>query len=48
MAEEEIKKTAVSTPFGPFEFVGMPFGLRNATQTFQRFMDTTFRNLDFV
>jgi cleavage and polyadenylation specificity factor subunit 1 len=48
MAEEDIPKTAVSTPFALFEFVVMPFGLRNATQTFQRFMDTIFRDLDFV
>ena len=30
--EEDIPKSAVSTPFDLFEFVTMPFGLRNATQ----------------
>ena len=34
-----IHKTAITTPFGLFEFVRMPFGLRNAAQTFQRFID---------
>lgn len=48
MAEEHISKTAVCTPFGLIEFLYMPFGLRNATQTFQRFMDSTLRGLDFV
>jgi hypothetical protein len=48
LAGEDIPKTAVSTPFGLFKFVVMPFGLRNATQTFQRYMDTIFRYLDFV
>ena len=45
---DDIPKTAVTTPFGLFEFTRMPFGLRNATQTFQRFMDTIFQDLPFV
>lgn len=48
VAEEDIHKTALTTPFGLFEFTRMPFGLRNAGQTFQRFMDEVFRGLDFV
>lgn len=39
VAEEDIPKTAIITPFGLFEFSVMTFGLRNAAQTFQRFMD---------
>ena len=45
---DDIPKTATSTPFGLFEFLCMPFGLRNATQTFQRFIDEVLRGLDFV
>lgn len=48
VADESIPKTAVITPFGLFEFLRMPFGLRNAAQTFQRFMDQILRGLDFV
>nr|CAH8876148.1 unnamed protein product [Trichobilharzia regenti] len=48
MATEDIPKTAIITPFGLFEFLRMPFGLRNAAQTFQRFIHEVFRGLDFV
>ena len=43
----DIPKTAIATPFGLFEFVRMPFGLRNAAQTFQRFIDQILRDLPF-
>lgn len=48
MAESDIPKTAITTPFGLFEFLRMPFGLRNAAQSFQRFIDTVTRGLPFV
>ena len=43
----DIPKTAITTPFGLFEYVRMPFGLRNAAQTFQRFIDQVLRDLHF-
>lgn len=46
--ETDIEKTAVCTPFGLFEFVRMPFGLRNAAQTFQRLIHSLFRDLNFI
>ena len=48
VATEDIPKTAVTTPFGLFEFPRMPFGLRNAAQTFQRFIDEVTAGLEFV
>ena len=44
----DIHKTAVTTPFGLFNFTRTPLGLRNSGQTFQRFIDHVTRGLDFV
>jgi hypothetical protein len=38
---------AITPPFGLFEFPFMSFGLRNAAQIFQRFMEHILRGLDF-
>ena len=48
MLPEDVPKTAVVTPFGLFEFLKMPFGLRNAGQTFQRLMDQVCSGLNFT
>lgn len=44
---EDIPKTAITTPFGLFEYKFMLFGLMNAAQTFQRFINEVLRDLDF-
>ena len=43
MAEDSI-----ASSFGLWEFLRMPFGLKNAAQTFQRLMDSIFQRFDFV
>lgn len=46
--EADIPKTTIITPFCLFEFYCMTLGLCNATQTFQRFINTMLSGLDFV
>lgn len=43
-----IYSSAVTTPSGSFEFLRMPFKLRNAGNTFQRFITKVTRGLDFI
>ncbi|GFU75780.1 hypothetical protein TNCV_1652401 [Trichonephila clavipes] len=45
MEPNDIPKTAVITPIGLFEYVYMTFGLRNAAQTMQRFIDSIVRDI---
>ena len=45
VADEDVGKTAVITPFGLFVFPRTPFGLKNAGQDFQRLMDAIFGDI---
>lgn len=44
VASQDVPKTAVITPIGLFEYLYMPYGLKNAGSTFQRYIDTIFVN----
>ena len=48
MSPEDVPKIAIITPFGLFEFLRMPFGLKNAAQAFQRLMDGMLRDVSFA
>lgn len=41
--DKDISKTAFNVENGHYEFVRMPFGLKNAPSTFQRVMDNVLR-----
>ena len=45
MNEADICKTAVVTPQGCMEYLVMPFGLKCASQTFQRFLNSLLRGI---
>ena len=44
MAEADQAATAFITPYGPFCFNTMPFGLKNAGATYQRMIQTCLAN----
>ena len=48
VADEDIPKTAIIIPFRLYEFLRMPFGLKNSAQAFQHRMDTVCLGLDFT
>lgn len=45
--QSDIPKTAMITPFWLYMFIRIPFGLRNAAQSFQRFIEQITRGPDF-
>ena len=45
MDPKDIKKTTIITPFGLFEYLWIPFGMKNSAQAFQRLMDQIFKDL---
>ena len=47
MNKDDIEKMSIITPFGMLEFLRLPFGLRNARNTFQRMMDQILGYLEF-
>ena len=48
VSDEDIPKTAIITLFSLFEYLRMPFGLKNAAQAFQWLMEVVCKDLPFV
>ena len=44
----DIPKMVITTPFGLVKFLKVPFGLRNAAQTFQRFINQVLHGCPFA
>jgi hypothetical protein len=45
MAPEDMKKMALITKTGLYDSIVMPFGFKNATNTFTKTMSTIFKEL---
>ena len=48
LEKSAVPKTAIISPFSLFEFLRMPFRLKNAGMSFQRFMNRIFNGLGFI
>ena len=48
LTPDDTHKTAITTHFVLSEFTHVSFGLKNATQTFQRFIDQVLQGLHFT
>ena len=45
IAPKDVEKTAIRTPMGNFYYIVMPFGLKNASATYQRAMTAIFHDM---
>lgn len=48
MAAEDIKKAAVTTPFGLYEFLEMPPGLKNGSKSIQQVKNHLYQKFGFL
>ena len=48
LAEEDQDKTSLTTPWGTYCYVVMPFGLKNAGATYQRAMMVIFHDMIYI